>query len=192
MPERASDKRNLSPKVKAMSHRLRLEITDLLFSRDATAAEIAEALDQPVGRVRYMLRVLVEEGLIDTVEMRERRGALERVYSGSDFILSSAEAAALPMEVKEKINTAVIRNSMEDAVGAQRAGTLTNRDDSAFVRFPLLVDEPGWEELAKLHQEMLDRVIQIRDECRARLKVDEGADVTPAISINLLFETPDP
>lgn len=178
--------------ARAMSHRLRFEIADALFTRNATAAEVAKELGQPVARVRYLLRVMLEEGLIVAVEERKRRGAVERVYAAADFVLDLDEFAVLPEKVKDRINAEVIRMAVADAVKAQRAGTLNNRDNSAFVRFPLLVDERGWATLAKLHRELLDRVAEIRDECSERLSADTSRKAVPVISINLLFELPRP
>lgn len=175
-----------------MSHRLRLEIADVLFARNASAAEVADQLGQPAARVRYLLRVMMEEGLVTPVEERKRRGAIERVYTAGDFILDLADFARLPANVKDRINAEVIRLAMSDAVKAQRAGTFNSRDDSAFVRFPLLVDEEGWAELAKIHREALDRVTRIRDESRERLSADASLKPAPVVSINLLFELPRP
>jgi DNA-binding transcriptional ArsR family regulator len=183
-------RRGIPPKAKAMSHRLRTEVLNVLFTRHATAAEIASELEQPVGRVRYQLRVMMEKGLVTPVEERKRRGAVERVYATGDHILDLEEFAGLPVAVKDRINAGVTRLAMSDAIKAQRAGTFNSRDDSAFVRFPLLADERGWSELAEIHQEVCDRVARVRDECRERLEADKTLKAIPAVSINLLFEAP--
>lgn len=186
----SGDKRGVDPKAKTMSHRLRLEIADALYTRNATAAEVADRLGQPVGKVRYLLRVMLEEGLVSSVEERKRRGAVERVYTTGDYILDEAEFARLPMKVRDRINAEVIRLAMSDAIKAQRAGTFNSRDNSAFVRFPLVVDERAWKALAELHEEVMDRVARIRDECQQRLSADPGLETIRVVSINFLFESP--
>lgn len=66
--------------LRAMSHRIRSAILDLLLERAATVAELAFAVGRPKGTVAYHVDVLVDAGLLRVVRTRKVRAIEERFY----------------------------------------------------------------------------------------------------------------
>jgi DNA-binding transcriptional ArsR family regulator len=69
--------------AKAISHPLRATILNGLYDREASPVEIAKELGEPVGNVSYHARALLELGAIRLVRTRQRRGAIEHVYTAT-------------------------------------------------------------------------------------------------------------
>ncbi len=78
---------------------------------------------------------------------------------------------------------------MDRAVDALEAGTLDARDDSYLTWTPLVVDEEGWNEVASMMAETLDRVFSVQVKSAERLAQAgaEGTNVTVALAS---FESP--
>lgn len=70
-----------SPKeLRAMGHRVRSRVLDLVLDRAATINELAEAIGRPPSTVAYHVGVLVEAGMLKVVRTRKVRAIEERFY----------------------------------------------------------------------------------------------------------------
>jgi DNA-binding transcriptional ArsR family regulator len=177
----------------AMSHVLRLEVLTVLFRGQASAAEVAAALDVPVDKIRYQLRRLREQGFIDEVAGRQRRGTVERFYVTLDreVVVQRDELAELPEEVRRSLDAHLLKVIFRESLRALTAGTMSARDDAATVRFPMSVDAQGWSELAALQVEVFERMQTVKDESQTRLRAS-GEEPIHASSVLMLFEQPPP
>jgi DNA-binding transcriptional ArsR family regulator len=66
--------------LKAIGHRTRSRILDLVLDRAATTSELAIALGLPKGTVGYHLKVLEEAGLVRVVATQQVRGVVAKYY----------------------------------------------------------------------------------------------------------------
>lgn len=87
--------------LRAMGHRVRSRILDLLLDRAATVKELAEAIDRPPSTVAYHVGVLVDVELLKVVRTRKVRAIEERFYGRTARVFYVGEidpelAAKLP------------------------------------------------------------------------------------------------
>jgi DNA-binding transcriptional ArsR family regulator len=66
--------------LRAMGHRIRSTILELLLERAATVGELAAAADRPSSTVAYHVGVLVDAGMLKVVRTRKVRAIDERFY----------------------------------------------------------------------------------------------------------------
>jgi DNA-binding transcriptional ArsR family regulator len=67
-------------RLKAVGHRLRSLILDLVLERAMTVSELAERVGKPRGTVAHHVDVLVEAGLLKVTATRKVRAIEERFY----------------------------------------------------------------------------------------------------------------
>lgn len=70
--------------LKAMAHPLRARALPLFAESTLSPVQVAKRLDVDVSHLAYHIRVLRKLGLIELVETRQRRGALEHFYRATD------------------------------------------------------------------------------------------------------------
>jgi DNA-binding transcriptional ArsR family regulator len=87
--------------LRAMGHRVRSRVLDLLLDRAATVSELAEAIGRPPSTVAYHVGVLVNAGMLKVVRTRKVRAVEERFYGRTARIfyvgeITPEQAAELP------------------------------------------------------------------------------------------------
>lgn len=91
-----------SPKeLRAMGHRVRSRVLDLVLDRAATVHELAETIGRPPSTVAYHVGVLVDAGMLQVVRTRKVRAVEERFYGRTARIfyvgeITPEQAAELP------------------------------------------------------------------------------------------------
>jgi len=70
--------------LKALAHPLRAKALPLFAEGTVSPIQVARQLDVDVSHLAYHIRVLRQLGLIELVETRQRRGALEHFYRATD------------------------------------------------------------------------------------------------------------
>jgi DNA-binding transcriptional ArsR family regulator len=170
----------------------RLLITDLLAESALSPAQLAEATGIPLARVRRQIRQMREEGLIETVIRKSKRGTLEHFYLLVGGLLREGpELAKLSPEERRRHNGNLLKIVLTEASRAMVTHPTDRgltRLDGATVRIPIFTDEAGWEELAKLHRKFLDRILAARERIEERLE-KEGQNGFKASSVILFFES---
>jgi len=66
--------------LRAMGHRVRSRVLDLVLDRAATVREMAEAIGRPPSTVAYHVGILVEADMLKVVRSRRVRAVDERYY----------------------------------------------------------------------------------------------------------------
>lgn len=66
--------------LRALGHRIRDTILDLVLERAASVSELAEAIGRPPSTVAYHVGVLVDAGMLKVVRTRKVRAIEERFY----------------------------------------------------------------------------------------------------------------
>ena len=82
----------LSEFARTCSHPLRRRILRALTEQAASPVKLAGALEAPLGNVSYHVRTLVAVGLIELLEERPVRGAIEHVYRARPGVLAALAA----------------------------------------------------------------------------------------------------
>lgn len=98
--------------VRALSHPERARILAHLVDREATAAQVADALGGTRGGTHYHIRELQKAGLIEIVSRAEVGGVLEKYYRAvaRNFCLAQGigEHLGLTADVREAINESML------------------------------------------------------------------------------------
>jgi DNA-binding transcriptional ArsR family regulator len=183
----------IDPKLaKALAHPLRVRLLALLNGRVASPTELARELPERLGNVSYHVKVLLDFGCIELVKKEARRGAIEHFYRAVRRpFFSVPDWMSLPRSTQHDISGAVLEMIGQDARGALAAGTLNEREDSHLSRTPMVVDEQGWQDVASLLTDTLNRLIDIQAEASNRLAESGEESMFSRVGI-LHFKSPGP
>ncbi len=184
-------RREAEEKLEATLNPIREAVLRHLSLWPASAAELAEALDVPIERVRYQVKRLEQAGFISPVEERRRRGTTERVYSTESrrLVWDKEEAAALPAAKVRGFEARATSLIFKEALDAMRAGAFRGRDEYSISRIPMRLDARAAGEVADALDGLLERLLDLREESLKRLR-GTGEDPRPALSALLFFRNP--
>jgi DNA-binding transcriptional ArsR family regulator len=170
----------------------RLLIAAEMAEAPKSAAQLAEATGLPLARVRRHVRAMRDEGLIESVTRKSKRGTIEHFNLLVGGLLQDEdELAKLSLPERRRLHGNILRIILTEATRAlvtHPTDRGLERLDAAIVRIPIFTDQAGWEELAKLHREFYDRVMEVRERIAARLE-EEGVEGFKVSSVLLLFES---
>jgi DNA-binding transcriptional ArsR family regulator len=169
----------------------RLLIAAELAEEAKSAGQVAEATGLPLARVRRHLRQMREEELIESLARKSKRGTVEHFY----FLIGGLckdqdDLAELSLDERRKFHGNILKLVLTEASRALVTHPTERgleRLDVAVTRTPIFTDEAGWEELAQLHRDFFDRVLEARDRIEARLE-KEGRKGFKVSSTLLFFE----
>jgi DNA-binding transcriptional ArsR family regulator len=173
-----------------VAHPTRARAFSILAERTASPVEIAQEIGKDVGHVGYHVRKLQELGLIELVDERPVRGAVEHFYRAiARPIVHQKEVAAQSVEEREVFTRHILQLHIADVARSMDEHVFDARTNHWIVRVPMVVDEEGFDELSALHAEMYERTldIQARSDERRSGTEDEGI---PTMSNNMFFEMP--
>jgi DNA-binding transcriptional ArsR family regulator len=178
--------------VKVVAHPLRVQALSVLSERPASPKELAAELGSPVGNVSYHVRELENVGLIELVDEKKRRGAVEHFYRAiARPLLSAAEWEKLSLDDRQGVSACIIQLLLADASQALAAKTFDARRDRHLSRTQLLIDEEGWRELVEIQDTALQAVLEVQAANAKRLTEGNGEEGgIPAIAALSLFEMP--
>jgi DNA-binding transcriptional ArsR family regulator len=173
-----------------VAHPTRARAFMILAERTASPVEIAQEIGKDVGHVGYHVRKLQQLDLIELVDERPVRGAVEHFYRAIVRpIVNEEEFAAQPQEEREIYTRHILQLHVSDIARAMEEHTFDERPSRWLARTPMVVDEEGFEELAALHSEIYEKTmdIQARSDERRTGTEDEGIQT---MSTNMFFEMP--
>jgi DNA-binding transcriptional ArsR family regulator len=177
--------------AKVVSHPLRIEALSILVERPASPKELAAELGSPVGNVSYHVRELERIGMIELVEEKKRRGAIEHFYRAIRHpMLDTGEWEKLSPAEREAMSAWVVQLMLADAVKALGAGTFDARGNRHLSRTEMLVDEKGWEELVEIQEKGLRAILALQARCGKRLAKADGEGAINAVAALSCFELP--
>jgi DNA-binding transcriptional ArsR family regulator len=173
-----------------VAHPTRARCLMILAERTASPVEIAQEIGKDVGHVGYHVRKLQQLDLIELVDERPVRGAVEHFYRAmARPFVTEEEFAEQPVEQREIYTRRILQLHISDVARALDEHTFDERANRWLIRTPMVVDEEGFEELGALHAELYERTldIQARSDERRTGTDDEGIST---MSTNMFFETP--
>lgn len=178
--------------AKAFAHPLRVQILIILNERVASPNLLAQELDQSLNLVAYHVRVLEKYDCIELVDTKQRRGATEHFYRATRRqFLSDSEWARMPQSLRPGLSGAMLKSMFDDIEEAVKSGSFDEKEDRHLSRTPLVVDKEGWDDVATLLAETLDRVIEIQSESQARLAKSGEEGINTKVEM-LHFLSPEP
>ncbi len=189
MPQREIRSELLRARIKALSHELRLSIIGVLWEQPASAIEVAATLGEPVDKIRYQLRILLDAGLIELHLERRRRGTVERVYTTCERELNftGREMFSISEQGRSTFALHLLKAVFRSSLRAVSTGAMASRESLIYWR-PIRVDAKGLEDLRAIHAETMQQVQGVKAESAKRLgELQEGISVT---SIVVWFQTP--
>lgn len=183
-PVRATD----DPRyVKALAHPLRIRILAMLEERPASPVQLAPRLGGTLGQVGYHVRVLRDAGLIELVETRRRRGAVEHIYSAARVpLFTDAAWGRAGAAVRRRAAAALLQQIGEYVAGSAEEGGF-DRSDANLSRVPLRLDEQGWQELVAAGRRWLAEAGDVQERALERSR-DESVELRDVGLVLLLFE----
>jgi DNA-binding transcriptional ArsR family regulator len=176
--------------VKALGHPVRVEALTILNERIASPNEISKELGQSVGHVSYHIKVLKECECIELVDTAPRRGAMEHFYRATArAFLDVSDWAVVPESVRPGLSGSLLQTALGDASTALTTGTFDERESRHLSWTPMIVDETGWDELAKSLEEGLERILEIQAASAERLTKADEAGIPVSVTM-IGYETP--
>jgi|SRR6476469_976828 len=172
---------------------VRLQVLTCIYERSAAGAtEVAEALKISRGDAGRHLDAMHDAGLIEVVGEVLSRGTVEPRYRALVRALwDDEEWAFFSRQEQDRLTTWIIDMIDADARDAVEQGTFTGRQDSHASRTIPMVDEQGWEELRRIHDDALHAVLAVEAASAERL-AEKGEPGFPVLSAMLCCELPPP
>jgi DNA-binding transcriptional ArsR family regulator len=175
--------------VKALAHELRVEILTILNERMASPNELAKELDEGLSQVSYHVKVLKDYDCITLVKTEPRRGAVEHYYRAtSRAFLTDRDWRELPDSVRPGLSADLFELILNDTATALETGKFDARLDRHMSWTPLVLDEKGWNDLVKLLDGTLEKVLKLQSDSSARLGKSGEKGVTASVAM-LGFES---
>jgi DNA-binding transcriptional ArsR family regulator len=175
-----------------VAHPTRARAFTILTERTASPVEIAQEIGKDVGHVGYHVRKLLQLDLVELVDERPVRGAVEHFYRATVRpYVSEEEFAGQTLEEREVFTRHTLQFHVADIARALDAHTFDTRPNRALLRTPMVVDEDGFQELADLHNEMYERTLQIQARSAERLIGEPESASINTVSATMFFETPE-
>jgi DNA-binding transcriptional ArsR family regulator len=175
-----------------VAHPTRARAFTILTERTASPVEIAQEIGKDVGHVGYHVRKLQQLDLIELVDERPVRGAVEHFYRAIVRpYVSEEEFTQQKLEDREVFTRHILQFHVADIARAMDEHTFDSRPNRAVLRTPMTVDEDGFQELADLHVEMYERTLDIQARSDERRTGSEDSGI-PIVSTTMFFETPEP
>jgi DNA-binding transcriptional ArsR family regulator len=184
-------KQVIDPTVaKAFTHPLRGHVWVTVCEKGiASPTEIAEELDLDVSEVSYHFRELKKRNLIRLVRTVQRRGFDEHFYepAGPALDFDDLDWMGIPAQIRSTLSADILRQIIEEMIGALEAGSLDARNRHLSQTW-LLLDERGWKELMRATKAALDRIQAIQERCAQRREASAEPGIPVAVVL-AAFET---
>ncbi|HEX4307248.1 MAG TPA: helix-turn-helix domain-containing protein [Solirubrobacterales bacterium] len=162
----------------AYAHPMRVRILSAMSgtNRRCSPTELGEEWGLDTRNVSYHFRELCDYGLLEIVEEKKKRGAIEHIYATTRRAVAWAEAwEKIPPVFRQHLAALTLRLGVE-AVGASiDAGEFEARDDVVLAQDTMLLDEAAAAEALAILADTVDRLVNLGDAARARLE-ETGED----------------
>ena len=169
--------------VRALAHRLRVQILEALQGRKASATDLEGELRTPLGNVAYHMRVLRECGCLEKVGTAQARGATETFYTVTPrSFIGHQDWRRAPFSVRAGVTNEALRTFVAKVGAAIDADTIDRREDTTLNWMPITVDEQGWRETAEVLDQALSELMAVAARSRERLGAADGIPVVTGLA----------
>src|SRR6201996_3366527 len=120
-----------------VAHPTRAKAFTILTERPASPVEIAQEIGKDVGHVGYHVRKLLQLNLIELVDERPVRGAVEHFYRAMErAMVSEEEFAALSVPEREVFTRYIMQRLVADVARSMDENVFAVRPNHAILRTP--------------------------------------------------------
>jgi DNA-binding transcriptional ArsR family regulator len=173
-----------------VSSDITIKVFVVLAERAASPKEIADILGEKVPTVSHHVKKLERLGLIELLEEKEIRGAVQHIYRAiMRPIVSEKEWKQLGIEERQRYSIWIVQLILVDAARSFEANLFDARTNNHLSRTPLLVDEEGLEEVAAIQARALNEIIEVEAHSATRRIESEEAGIH-LIAAMMCFELP--
>jgi DNA-binding transcriptional ArsR family regulator len=170
--------------VKALANSMRVQLLTILNERANSTTGLARELGVEPGEIAYDIEVLRDTGRIEVVGEKKRRGAMEVFYKATSRAhLDELEWPTVPDPVKGGLRASLLQTITADAIAAIDEDTFDSVEGAHMSWTPLIVDGPGWEELAEILRVALDGVLKVSKSSAERLIANDEEGTSCTVSI---------
>lgn len=146
---------------------------------------------QQVSNLSYHCRALEKAGLLTLDQVRPVRGATEHLYTAnSEAFFSDEQWAELDPDERVEISRVMWHRFIAQVENAVVEGTFDSRLDRMLAWGPLVLDEPGWKELASYLADAYHEIERIRRDAEGRLSAPGAVVIRSSYGL-FCFESPD-
>ncbi|HKT84334.1 MAG TPA: ArsR family transcriptional regulator [Solirubrobacterales bacterium] len=176
--------------IRLASEPVRLQALTFLNERSAAVSEVAAELDISVAEAGNHLDAMHDEELIEVVGEVLNRGAVEPRYRALvRTLFDEEEWVTFSSEEQKRLTGWIVDMVNDDIREAVERGTMSARTDSHASRTIPTVDERGWEELRRIHDDALHAVFAVEAAAAERL-AENGEAGFPVLSAMFCCELP--
>jgi DNA-binding transcriptional ArsR family regulator len=177
--------------VKALAHRLRVEILAILNDRMASPNELSKELEEGLSQVSYHVKVLKDFDMVEMVKTEPRRGAVEHYYKASEKVfITSEELKLMPKSAQAGVWAPVMADIERDVSTSLETGTFDKRDDFVVGRDTKSLDGRARESAEELAAEFYERLEQLEVDSDRRRRNGEGdGEEIATTAVVLVFDS---
>lgn len=178
---------------KAASHPTRSRLLTVLHERTASPSELAKEFGETTRHVAYHVKVLLELGCIELVDVELVAGGRTAKHFYRAIVrpyFDAADWTVLSESEKHSVLTMLMRLVSEDIADAMKTGTFYDPEDNHLSRTPMVVDDEGWQEVISVLDRAVDELFAIQTRVADRSE-GKGAATMPAKVAILHFRSPE-
>lgn len=169
---------------KAFGHYLRIQILWILNERIASASELAEELSVPLNRISDHLQVLRKAECIEVVDQVVTGNMIQKFYKATARVFfDDTEWRTIPPTLKEGLRITLLQNLVDDAIEAVEREQYDSQKDSHMSWTPMVIDDQGREEIARLLEKTLNDVLVIQRRAAKRLCASDKRGIGYSVSL---------
>lgn len=174
--------------LRAGWHPVQIRALTILTERVASPKEVAIDLGLTAaksGYVSYHIKELKKRGLVELDHTEPRRGSTEHFYKAiRPLMVMDDDAKRMSFEERLVLSCWILSRVNDDFLLAVATGTIDERSDRHLSRFPLSLDEQGYEELIDEYRQAFCRTLEIQSESKERLEAsrEEGAPFSAVLA----------
>ena len=161
-----------TPRWQALVDPVRRAVVRGLLLRPSSAVELSTTLELPAEKVRYHLRRLALEGLVEVHGERQTRGTIERVFSLDPRRVAAQEAAQLARapHARRKVVGPLVTDVAQQILDAVKAGAFRKNPEFVMARIRPRTDSEGDQEIQRILDGATERLLEIRQGSLERLE----------------------
>lgn len=173
-----------------VSSDITIKVLVILADRAASPREIADILRQKTPTISHHVKKLERLGLVELIEEREVRGAVQHIYRAiMRPIVSEEEWGQLGIEERQRYSIWIMQLILVDAARSFEAALFDARTNNHLSRTPMLIDEEGVGEVAAIQARALDEILEVEAASTAR-RIESGDAGIHFIAAMMCFELP--
>jgi hypothetical protein len=179
--------------LRAGWHPIQIEALTILTEQVASPKEVAVKLKLTPAKAGYVsghIKELEKRGLAELARLEPRRGAIEHFYRAiKPLVVTDEDASKMSFEERLILSAWIINRISDDFLMAVEAGTIDECTDRHLSRFPLCLDEQGYQDLNEAYGRSFHRTLEIKTDCEERL-LASGEEGKPFSAMLACFPMP--